>query len=161
MDRRFRAVLLSLLVPGLGQLYNGERAKGIAVLCMTIGIVVGVTMATTGPAQARSSITVVMLGLIYVFVWIPAVIDAYQRASGQTQSLLSGTKTWYVILMLLSIGPMALPLLWQSPRFSRPAKIIWTVIVILLALLAVVCVVLVGPTMQRLLDNFRSGTLPY
>ena len=43
----------------------------------------------------------------------------------------------YVILMLLTVGPFALPLLWQSVKFSKTAKILWTVTVILIAFLAI------------------------
>ncbi|HEX9142658.1 MAG TPA: hypothetical protein VGA09_00205, partial [Candidatus Binatia bacterium] len=35
----------------------------------------------------------------------------------------------YVVVMLLLVGPLALPLLWQSPHFSRFARWAWTVIV--------------------------------
>ena len=42
------AGILSLLLPGLGQLYNGERPKGIALLCMTAGLAYGLFMAVLG-----------------------------------------------------------------------------------------------------------------
>ena len=145
------AGLLSALVPGLGQLYNKAWAKGIAVLCITAGLGVGLLMATAGPQRSRSWLTTVMLGVVYLFVWLPAVIDAAQHAAGKAQPLLSGGKAWYVVLMLLSVGPMALPLLWQSPRFSRAAKIVWTLIVILAALAMVVLAVVVGPAVEELL----------
>ena len=37
-------------------------------------------------------------------------------------------KTPFLIFMLLSFGPLALPLLWFSPRFSASQKLLWTVI---------------------------------
>jgi len=80
----------SCVVPGAGQLYNGERAKGLAILCMATGILGGMLFSAVGPAALRSSVSVVFLGLIYVAVWIPAVGDAYQRAAGLPQTLLSG-----------------------------------------------------------------------
>ena len=47
---------------------------------------------------------------------------------------------WYlkrtvVIIAILCIGPLALPLLWLSPAFTRLAKIIISIIVILLTIL--------------------------
>ncbi len=37
---------------------------------------------------------------------------------------------WFVLFMLFFVlGPFGLPLLWKSPRFSRGAKIAWTIIV--------------------------------
>lgn len=37
---------------------------------------------------------------------------------------------WFVLFMLspFALGPFALPLLWKSPRFSRNAKIVLTVV---------------------------------
>jgi hypothetical protein len=32
--------------------------------------------------------------------------------------------------MLLLVGPLALPLLWQSPNFSATSRWIWAVIVV-------------------------------
>jgi TM2 domain-containing membrane protein YozV len=150
---------LSLLVPGAGQLYNGERAKGIAILCITAGIWSGLLMAAVGPAAFHSIFTIAMLGAVYLFIWFPAAADAYQRASGVTTSLLSGDKAWYVIAMLLTVGPMALPLLWHSRRFSRTAKIIWTVLIVLLAILGIVFLLVIGPAVERLLHEL-SGPLP-
>ena len=38
---------------------------------------------------------------------------------------------WFVLLMLFVVmGPFGLPLLWKSPRFSRPLKIALTVLVV-------------------------------
>jgi len=38
---------------------------------------------------------------------------------------------WFVLAMLfLVLGPLALPLLWRSRRFTRPWKIVLSVIVI-------------------------------
>ena len=41
----------------------------------------------------------------------------------------------YVVAMLLLVGPLALPLLWQSPNFSNGARWIWTMIVVGAALM--------------------------
>ena len=42
-------------------------------------------------------------------------------------------KTSVLVIALLCVGPFALPLLWFNPRFSRKAKIIISVIVIILS----------------------------
>jgi TM2 domain-containing membrane protein YozV len=155
------AAILSLLVPGLGQLYNGERAKGVAILCIDAGIGVGIGLSSVGPEGFRSWLSVALLTLVYLGVWIPAGIDAYQYASGRKTSLLSGDNTWYIIFMLLMIGPAAIPLLWQSRRFSRVAKIVWTVIVILIALLGIFFVVVIGPTLERGLGAMSRTLTPF
>jgi len=60
------AAVLSLLLPGLGQLYNQERPKGVALLCMTAGITYGLVMSTLGPAAFRSLVTAVLLAVVII-----------------------------------------------------------------------------------------------
>lgn len=148
------AAFLSFVVPGLGQWYNGQRAKGVSALCMVIGIAIAVALALVGPAPFRSHVSAFVLGVVYLFVWIPAIIDAYQQASGNQQPLLSGEKAWYVIFMLLMAGPGAIPLLWQSRRFSRIGKVLWTTAVLVIFLGGLLFVLFVAPLFERLLGNF-------
>lgn len=148
------AAVLSLLMPGLGQLYTGDRATGIAILCIAAGVWGGVAASAVGPAAMRSGLTALFLGLAYLFVWIPSAIDAHHQAAGRPSRLVSGGRAWYVILMLLAVGPMALPLLWRSPAFSRAGKIIWTVAVIAVALLVVLSLIIVGPILERSLEAY-------
>lgn len=143
------AGLLSALAPGAGQLYNGERAKGWAMLCITAGLLLAC-------AATRSPLTLLLLGLVYLAVLVPAASDAARTAGGQATPLQS-QKTWYVIVMLLVVGPFALPLLWQSPRLSRSAKIGWTIAVILMALLAVLALSSVGPMLEQLAPSLSSS----
>lgn len=125
----------------------------MAILFVTAGIIYGLVMAAAGPEAFRSIFTVAMLALIYLFIWIPATVDAYQRASGTPTTLLSGERAWYVILMLLTVGPMALPLLWQSPRFSKTAKIIWTIAIVLIALVGILLLVVFGPIIESIFSD--------
>jgi TM2 domain-containing membrane protein YozV len=140
---------LSALLPGLGQLYLGERATGVAVLAAAVGVLVGIALAIAGPAPLRSWATVAMLAVVYPFLWLPAVRDAYRRARGQPSPLLAGEQLWYVVLMLATVGPLALPLLWRSPRFSLRAKYLWTTAVVLVALAGIAFTVWLGPLLQR------------
>jgi hypothetical protein len=151
------AAALSFLTPGLGQLYNGEWAKGLAVLCVALGTGGALAFSVLGPPAARSWVSTLLLGVVVLCVWIPAVMDAWQRAAGKAAPLLSGAKAWYVVVMLLAVGPMALPLLWQSRAVSRGAKIAWTVAVLVIALLAILVVLLIGPLLETLLTD--SGAL--
>ena len=51
---------------------------------------------------------------------------------------------WLVLLMLFVLmGPLALPMLWKSPHFARPIKVVLTVLVSLIAIAAVVVLWLV------------------
>ena len=140
------ATVLSLVVPGLGQLYNGERAKGLAMVCMTLGI-------GLSAALSRSMISWILLGAVYLVVLVPAAQDASRVAKGLAPSL-TGERPWYVIWMLLVVGPFAFPLLWQSRRFSQRTKLILTIVVIIVALLGILVIGAMGPllegTLQRL-----------
>ena len=147
------AAALSAFLPGLGQLYLGERAKGLAVLAAALGVLAGVVLALGGPAALRSWATVAMLAVVYPFLWLPAVRDAYRAARGEPSPLLAGEQAWYVIFMLATVGPMALPLLWQSPRFSTRAKRWWTAAVVAVALAGVAFAVWLGPIVQRYLTE--------
>lgn len=42
-------------------------------------------------------------------------------------------KTYWVVVALLSVGPLALPLIWFNPRLSRKKKVITTIIIIILS----------------------------
>ena len=46
---------------------------------------------------------------------------------------------WALLVMLfVGMGPLALPMLWRSPHFSRPWKVVLTVLVTVIFALAVV-----------------------
>lgn len=64
---------------------------------------------------------------------------------------------WYfsragVILLLLAIGPLALPFLWRSPCFKTPSKWVWTVLTMILTVVAVAATV---ESAKRILDLSR------
>jgi TM2 domain-containing membrane protein YozV len=61
------ALILSLLIPGIGQFYNGEAKKGVIILCVWI---VSLPFVASG------------IGVIGVSgAWIWGMIDAYKVAS--------------------------------------------------------------------------------
>jgi peptidoglycan/LPS O-acetylase OafA/YrhL len=72
----------------------------------------------------------ISLALALLLLWISAIADAYKvaRTSGQAADFYY--RRPYVVAMLLLIGPLALPLLWQSPNFSRAARWTWSLIVV-------------------------------
>ncbi|MFQ5528063.1 MAG: hypothetical protein ACE5GX_17625 [Thermoanaerobaculia bacterium] len=144
---------LSALLPGLGQLHNGERAKGAALACTAAAILCGLLWSTIGPLPSRSWLSALTLIVAYPFLWLPAVLDAHQRARGLENTFLSETRRWYVVFLLVVTGPMATPLLWQSPSFSRLEKIAWTAVVVLIALAAVFLILVVGPALESLLEG--------
>ena len=144
MKNPYRASLYSVLIPGLGQLYLGERAKGWTFLCMTAGAAVSLIVSHTRIAWF-------LMGLIYLGIMIPAATDAFQTASGRPRTF-TGDTIPYVIAMLLVIGPFAIPLLWQSGRFSTFAKVLCTAVVLLIAIFAFVVLNLMASSLDMFLS---------
>jgi TM2 domain-containing membrane protein YozV len=123
------ALVLSLIVPGLGQIYNRDFAKGLVVF----GLCLGLGLLTYG----LSGLNKITAALALVVIWISAITEAYMIAKASGQPIDFYYHAPYVIAMLLLVGPLALPLLWRSPHFSRFARWCWTILVVAAALLFV------------------------
>jgi TM2 domain-containing membrane protein YozV len=139
------AFLYSFLLPGAGQLYLGERVKGWTFFCMDAGVAVSLVFSHTAIAWF-------LMGGIYLAILIPAALDAFQTASGRPRAF-TGDSIPYVIMMLFMVGPFAIPLLWQSAKFSKTAKIVWTAGVILIALLAIAALTLSASFLEQFLQQ--------
>jgi hypothetical protein len=115
-------MVLSAIVPGLGQIYNREIKKGLVIFgsCLSLGLL----------SYWISGLNKISTLLALLLLWISAVIDAYKAAGASAQVSDFYYRRPYVLAMLLLIGPLALPLLWQSPNFSRTARWTWTIIVV-------------------------------
>jgi TM2 domain-containing membrane protein YozV len=151
-----KATLLSLLFPGLGQLYLGRRSEGLIGLITGGGIIFAVLLSTVGPVALRSWVSALFLELAYISVWLTSVLEASQREEKSRQSLLGGEKAWYIVVMLAMAGPIAFPMLWHSSLFSRWLKIALTVTVILILAIGVLLVMLLGSQ----LESWSSEILP-
>jgi hypothetical protein len=125
----FAALILSAILPGLGQIYNQEQKKGWVILasCLVLGIA---TYWLTG-------FNAITAALALLLIWLSAIIDAYKVAKSSGQAAEFYYVKSYVVALLLLVGPLALPLLWQSPNFSNTTRWLWTVIVVGAALLFV------------------------
>lgn len=115
------ALFLSLILPGLGQIYNRERSKGLLILA---------SFAALGTITYGSSLYRTSAGLAFILVWITAIIDAHKTAKVSGQPVDFYYRVPYVVAALLLVGPLALPLLWRSPYFSRFARWSWTIVVL-------------------------------
>lgn len=115
------SLMLSMIVPGLGQIFNRETKKGFIILtsCLGLGLL----------TYSLSGLNAVSIALALILLWSSAIVDAYKvaKASGQPSDFYLHKP--YVVVMLLLVGPLALPLLWQSPYFSRFARWTWTAII--------------------------------
>ena len=131
-------MVLSVSVPGLGQIYNREIKKGLVIFgsCLSLGLL----------TYWISCLNKFSTALALILVWISATIDAYKVATTAGQSSDFYYREPYIVAMLLLVGPLALPLLWQSPYFSWIARWIWTAIVVVASLLFIAT-----PYLMRLL----------
>lgn len=59
---------------------------------------------------------------------------------------------WWVIVLLLSVGPFALPLLWKSPVFSLLMKWVLTIATVVLTVMTVVLTV---DSVKAILSHLR------
>ena len=77
------ALILSLLIPGLGQIYNGQVSKG--AMMIVAAIVCAVLIFVFFP-----------IGILYIVLWIYATYDAFKDAKEYNQYLLShnGNPPW-------------------------------------------------------------------
>lgn len=123
------ALLLAVIVPGLGQIYNGESKKGLVILASAL------SLALLGYWISGFNKLAAVLALMVL--WVSAAIDAYKAAKTAGQAAEFYYRKSYVVAMLLLVGPLALPLLWQSPNFSSAARWTWTAVVVGAALLFV------------------------
>ena len=146
------AALASTVLPGLGQLLNGEQAKGWSLICTAAGISLSVALFASAFSRA-------LLLIAYACIWFPTITDAYQTAAGRPRAF-AGSRPGYVIMMLLIAGPFALSLLWTSPHFSRRAKIIWSVCVCGLALLFILTLGPLGRWLEQLQRDLQPSLLP-
>jgi TM2 domain-containing membrane protein YozV len=118
----FVALVLSVIVPGLGQIYNQETKKGLVIFgsCVSLGVL----------SYWISGFNRLSAALALLILWISAVVDAYKIALTSGQAPEFYYRRAYVVTMLLLVGPLALALLWRSPNFSRAAQWTWTIIVV-------------------------------
>src|SRR5678816_264324 len=123
------ALILSAILPGLGQVYNHERKKG--------WVIVGCCLVLSLAIYWFSDLNAISFALALLLIWVSAIIDAYKvaKSAGQTAEFYYAKS--YVVAMLLLVGPLALPLLWQSPNFTNGERWVWTVIVVGAALMFV------------------------
>ena len=138
------ALILSLVVPGLGQIYNAEFTKGLVLAagCLVIGMSFFWLSALAGLSAL----------LALIILWVSAFLDAYVTARAGGEPLDWYYRVSYVVAMLLLVGPVALPLLWKSPHFSRAAKSTWTTVVIVAVLLFVATPYLLSWLMRQMPD---------
>jgi signal peptidase I len=92
----FIAFLLSLVTPGLGQIYNGQPKRGIVffILLLSFPLVLGLIRLTT------SFYGLVVLLVIYLIIHISVIVDAILQAKRQKDYQPKKYNTWYYLLFI-------------------------------------------------------------
>ncbi|HEY0511737.1 MAG TPA: signal peptidase I [Thermoanaerobaculia bacterium] len=109
--RPWIAALLTLLVPGLGQLYGGEPGRAIAVYLGYVVLLAGLLL--IGLPKTFSGLIVFLLALLAYVLWV--VWDAVRIARRKQDYVLKPCNRWYgyvaaVLVANLLIGPRLLAL---------------------------------------------------
>ncbi|MBJ6611193.1 MAG: signal peptidase I [Candidatus Thiothrix moscowensis] len=123
------ALLMSLILPGLGQLYNGAINKAVWLfLIITLLSVPAVLLATLYlPADWMIPTLLGSIGLV-LLVWLYSMVDAFRSARRQPDYVLLGWQCSGVyVLVFLLWNTLALPLLleyvskYQVESFKVPS----------------------------------------
>ncbi|HDL00639.1 MAG TPA: signal peptidase I, partial [candidate division Zixibacteria bacterium] len=101
------AIVLSLIMPGLGHIYCGRIVKGI-ILAFLSSIFIPVIFGALSVSHSSVRIAVIITALFAsIVIWLIAVIDSWYTAKHTTDSyILKDYNKWYVyiILILMSTG---------------------------------------------------------
>ena len=92
----FIAILFSIVLPGFGQVYNGQYKKGILFfgLILIIPFVFGITRMITSFYGFAALFTIEMTLRIYI------ILDAFKNAKLQKEYILKPYNTWYYHLAI-------------------------------------------------------------
>lgn len=134
--------LLSILLPGLGQLYLGERANGLSLIAASLGM--GLVLCFD-----PSWFTSIFIALAYLSLVYHAAKDAY-RGTKNTESI------EYILGLAVVCGPFSLPLLWQNGQIKTRGKIIWTTVILILTGLAIASMIYLDPIINEILDQYKT-----
>ncbi|WP_147820447.1 signal peptidase I [Salidesulfovibrio onnuriiensis] len=101
-DRKpWAAGLLSLLMPGLGQLYNGQGGKGFGLLFLSFALLL-----VAVPLFKSFAGLVTAMSLLLVFLGV-VVWDAARQARRQGVSRLKWYNRWWVYVLLVAVNALA------------------------------------------------------
>lgn len=96
-SKKIKALVLSMIMPGLGQIYNGDTSKGVSLfLGFAFSTPTFAWLATFGPSVLISPL--VLTGFLFTLsIYILSLVDAYKRAN-----LNSGVGTLHKVHVYLS-----------------------------------------------------------
>jgi phosphonate transport system permease protein len=117
------AAFLSFLIPGAGQVYARERARGIAILVTTLSCGAVIYWAQDNFRFAVNTNTALMLWTLFGAFAIWNIVDAYRRARNQRSGNLIGLLLPTVIIYVVAWQITDIRLERLVTRFSYATKI--------------------------------------
>ncbi len=102
------AFSLSLLFPGLSQVYNGQPKKAVLLygILLLFPFIFGLTRCTTTFYGLLSLFTIELITRVYI------TVDAIRHANKQKEYILKSYNTWYYYLLIV-IGMVTISLLYN------------------------------------------------
>jgi signal peptidase I len=102
------AGLLSFIVPGLGQVYNGQETKGLfyyVILSVWGGILIGLIYYLLKPPVTHIDIGITcLLALISMILWIFIIFESIRTAKQiSSEYTLKRYNKWYIYLLIILI----------------------------------------------------------
>jgi len=101
-SKKINSLILSMIMPGLGQYYNHQISKGISIfLSFTFSILCFSWLAIHSPTTLLSLL--VLLGfLLSVSIYVGSIIDAFKGAT--LQSGVGATQKFHIFLSIIFFG---------------------------------------------------------
>jgi len=114
------AIVLSLIMPGLGHVYCGRIVRGIILgflSCILIPVIVG-RLAVT-PSSVRMAVIIAFIP-VYWAVWLFAIIGSWYAARHTADSyILKDYNRWYVYIIFILLdmgGSMQISFIYKQTR---------------------------------------------
>lgn len=98
------AILLSLLEPGLGQIYNGQARKGVIILLLPFLLLPGLLLCLNNSNVLIYLGVYVLLAVAYYIIVIGDAILNARKYSSEYYPKKYNKVTIYIVIILLSIG---------------------------------------------------------
>src|SRR5438552_18808003 len=102
------ALVLSVIVPGLGKIFNEEKKKGLVIFASCLGLAL--------LTYWFSGFNKFSIALALILLWSSAIVDAFKVVNAYGQPSEFSYRRPYDVAMLLLVGPLAFPRLWQCRR---------------------------------------------
>jgi len=99
------AALLSVLLPGLGQLYSGRWRRALTLIALALILSIGgraVVAVQAGSAAGVYSYAILLISA--VFLWVFALVDAIIAARRAGRIALAAYNRWYVYIGVMAVS---------------------------------------------------------